>query len=176
MARITPVDPATATGRAKEIFEGPLKGKYFNIFRSMAASPAALDAYLGMAGALSNASLSAKEREVIQLAVAQANNCDYCLAAHTMIGKGAGLTEAQTIEARRGTLADPKLDAIAKFALRIQEKRGFVSDADLAAFKKAGYSDAHVAEAIATYALAIYTNFFNHVNHTAVDFPTPPTI
>ena len=176
MARITPVDPATATGRVKEIFEGPLKGKHFNIFRSMAASPAALDVYLGMAGALSNASLSAKEREVIQLAVAQANNCDYCLAAHTMIGKGAGLSEAQTIEARRGTLADPKLDAIAKFALKIQEKRGFVSDADLAAFKKAGYTDTHVAEAIATYSLALYTNIFNHVNHTPVDFPTPPAI
>lgn len=176
MARITPVDPATATGRAKEIFEGPLKGKHFNIFRSMAASPAALDVYLGMAGALSNASLSAKEREVIQLAVAQANNCEYCIAAHTMIGKGAGLTEAQTVEARRGTLSDPRLDAIAKFALKIQEKRGFVSDADLAAFKKAGYTDAHVAEAIATYSLALYTNLFNHVNHTSVDFPAPPAI
>ena len=176
MARITPVDPATATGRAKEIFEGPLKGKHFNIFRSMAASPAALDVYLGMSGALARGELSAKEREVIHLAVAQANNCEYCVAAHTVIGKGAGLTEAQTIEARRGTLSDPKLDALAKFALKIQEKRGFVSDADLAALKKAGYTDAHVAESIATYSLALYTNLFNHVNHSAIDFPAPPAI
>lgn len=176
MARITPVDPASATGRAKEIFEGPLKGKHFNIFRSMAASPAALDVYLGMSGALARGELSAKEREVIQLAVGQATNCDYCIAAHTAIGKGAGLTEAQTIEARRGTLSDPKLDALAKFALKVHEKRGFVSDADLATFKGAGYSDAHVAEAIANYALALYTNYFNHVNDTTSDFPAPPAI
>lgn len=176
MSRIAPVDPASATGRAKEIFDGPLAGKHFNIFKSMAASPAALDTYLGMAGALSKASLSAKEREVIQLVIGQANNCAYCTAAHTAIGKSVGLTDAQTIEARRGTLADPKLNAIAKFALAIHEKKGFVSDSDLANFKGAGYSEAHAVEAVACYALALYTNYFNHMNNTPVDFPPPPAI
>ncbi len=176
MSRIAPVNPATATGRAKEIFDGPLAGKHFNIFKSMAASPAALDAYLGMAGALSKASLSAKEREVIQLVVGQANNCAYCTAAHTAIGKSVGLTDAQTIEARRGTLADPKLNAIARFALALHEKRGLISDHDFANFQAAGYSDAHAAEAVACYALAIYTNSFNHMNGTPVDFPEPPAI
>jgi uncharacterized peroxidase-related enzyme len=176
MPRIAPIDPAKATGRAKEILEGPLKGKHFNIFKSMAASPAALDVYLGMAGALSKASLSEKEREVVQLAVGEANNCGYCVAAHTAIGKGAGLSEPQTIEARRGTLADAKLNALAKFALALHEKRGFVSDADLTTFKAAGYGDAHVADVVATYALAVYTNYFNHVNQTPVDFPLAPKI
>lgn len=176
MPRLNTVNPATATGRAKEIFEGPLKGKHFNIFKAMANSPAALDVYLAMSGALNNASLSAPEREVIQLAVGQANNCDYCVDAHTAIGTMVGLTKEQTIEARRGSMADPKLAALAKFALAIHEKRGFVSDADLAAFKAAGYADAHVAEAVATYALALYTNYFNHVNHTQSDFPSAPAI
>ena len=171
MSRIAPIDPTKATGRVKEIFDGPLKGKHFNIFKSMAASPAALDVYLGMAGALSKASLSEKEREVVQLAVGEANNCGYCVAAHTAIGKGAGLSEAQTIEARRGTLADARLNGLAKFALTLQEKRGFVSDADVAAFKAAGFADAHLAEVVACYALAVYTNYFNHVNQTPVDFP-----
>jgi uncharacterized peroxidase-related enzyme len=176
MSRLTPVDPTKAAGRVKEIFEGPLKGKTFNIFRSMANSPAALDTYLGIAGALSKASLSEKEREVIQLTIGEANNCGYCVAAHTAIGKGAGLTEAQTIEARRGTLADAKLNALAKFTHAIHEKRGFVSDADLASFKSVGYTDGHVAEVVAGYALAIYTNTFNHVNQTPIDFPVAPKI
>lgn len=176
MPRLNLVNPASATGRAKEIFEGPLKGKHFNIFKGMANSPAALDVYLAMSGALNAASLSAQEREVIQLAIGQANNCDYCVAAHTAIGTMVGLTKEQTIQARRGSMADPKLAALAKFALAIHEKRGFVSDADLSAFKAAGYSDAHVAEAVATYALALYTNYFNHVNHTESDFPPAPAI
>lgn len=176
MSRLAVIDPATSTGRAKEIFGGPLAGKHFNIFKAMANSPAALDVYLGMAGALDKASLNFREREVIQLAIGAANNCGYCEAAHTAIGKMAGLTEAQTIEARRGSLADPKLDALAKFALAIHEKKGFVSDQDVSRFRAAGYNDAAIAETVAAYALAIYTNVFNHVNNTATDFPPPPKI
>lgn len=176
MPRMTTIDPAAATGHVKEIFEGPLKGKTFNIFKTMAHSPAALDAYLGLAGALGRGVLSGKEREVIQLAIGQVNNCDYCTAAHTAIGKGAGLTEAQTIEARRGALADPKLNALVRFTLNIHEKRGFVSDADLGAFRAAGYNEAAVAEVLANYALAVYTNYFNHVNETTTDFPPAPKI
>ncbi len=176
MPRMTTIEPANATGHVKEVFEGPLKGKTFNIFKTMAHSTAALDGYLGLSGALGKGVLDGKEREVIQLAIGQANNCDYCQAAHTAIGKGAGLTEAQTIEARRGTLADAKLDALAKFALKLHEKRGFVSDADLASFKDAGYNEAAVAEVVANYALAVYTNYFNHVNQTAIDFPAAAKI
>jgi len=176
MGRLQSIDPSQATGRAKEIFDGPLKGKAFNIFKAMASAPAALDTYLGMSGALSAGVLSAKEREAIQLAVGEANNCGYCVAAHTAIGKGAGLTEAQTVEARRGKVEDAKLGALTRFALAIHEKRGFVSDADLATFKAAGYADGHVAEVVANYALAVYTNYFNHVNQTDLDFPAAAAI
>jgi len=176
MARIAPIDPATATGRAKEIFDGPLKGKTFNIFKSMAASPAALDAYLGMSGALARGVLTPAEREVIHLALGQARECDYCVAAHTAIGKGAGMSEAQTIEARRGEMKDPRLNAMARFVSRLEEKRGFVSEADLGEFRKAGYTDAHLAETIAHFGLATYTNYFNHANETPLDFPAAPAI
>jgi len=176
MSRLAPVEPASTTGRVKEIFDGPLKGKHFNVFKSMGNSAAVLDAYLGLAGALSKAGLSEKEREVVQLAIGQANNCGYCLAAHTAIGKGAGLSEGQTVEARRGHLADARLDAIASFALSIHEKKGHVSDADLSAFKAAGFNDGHVGEVVATYALAVFTNYFNHVNDTPLDFPAAPAV
>jgi len=177
MPRLKVVDPASSTGRAKEIFEGPLKGKHFNIFKGMANSPATLDAYLALSGALKNASLSAKEQEVVQLVIAQANNCEYCVSAHTAIAKGAGLSDAQTVAARRGSLKDDaKLDALARFASAVFEKRGFVSDDDLTKFRAAGYSDAAIAEVSAIYALALFTNTFNHINQTAVDFPAPPAI
>lgn len=176
MTRIAPIDPKVASGPAREIFDGPLKGKHFNIFRSMAASPAALSMYLAMGKALEQGSLTPREREVIQLAVGEANQCNYCVSAHTVIGKGAGLSEAQTVEARRGRMADEKLNALARFALAIHEKRGFVSDADVSEFRAAGYGDAHIAETVAVYALATFTNYFNHVNDTAVDFPAVPRI
>ncbi|MEN0019701.1 MAG: carboxymuconolactone decarboxylase family protein [Planctomycetota bacterium] len=177
MPRLTAIDPATATGKAKEIFDGPLAGKHLNIFKSMANSPATLQAYLALAGALGDSVLSDKEREIIQLAVGQANNCEYCVAAHTAIGKGAGLTDDQALGARRGTVdGDAKLDALAKFALAIHEKKGFVSNEDLSTFKAAGYDDAAVADTVTTYALAVFTNYFNHVNETEIDLPAAPAL
>ena len=177
MPRLAVVDPAQSTGKVKEIFEGPLKGKHLNSFKGMANSPAVLQTYLGMAGALSGAKLSAKEQEVIQLAIGAANDCGYCLAAHPVIGKGAGLSEDQTVAARRhASLGDAKLDALQSFAVAMHEQRGNISDADLAAFRGAGYDDGHAAEVTAVYALATFTNYFNHLNDTAVDFPAPKPI
>ena len=177
MPRLNTVEPENATGRAKEIFDGPLKGKHLNIFKGMANSPAALETYLGISGALKNASLSDAEKEVVQLAVGEANGCKYCTAAHTMMAKNAGLTEDQTLAARRGSIPDdPKLNALAGFATAINEKKGWVSDDDLSNFKNAGYDDGAVAEVLAVYAQAIFTNYFNHVNETDVDFPAAPAV
>ncbi|QYK48294.1 MAG: carboxymuconolactone decarboxylase family protein [Phycisphaeraceae bacterium] len=176
MARLSLIDPASSTGKVKEILDGPLAGKHFNIFKAMANSPAALQAYLGLSGALGHGGLSGKEREVVQLAVGSLNGCGYCEAAHTAIGKSVGLTEAQTIEARRGTMSDPKLNALARFTVAIHEKRGHISDDDIRAFKSAGYGDGHIAEVVAGYALAVYTNYFNHIAQTPIDFPPAPSI
>lgn len=177
MPRLNTVDPATATGRTKEIFDGPLKAMQLNIFKGIGNSPAALDFYLNASGALKGGVLSDKEREAFQLAVSEANGCEYCLAAHTHIGKGAGLSEQQTIEARRGRITDDaKLGAVTAFATALHEKKGYVSDEDLRAFKSAGYDDAAVVEAIATYALITFTNFFNHVHQTDVDLPAYPSL
>lgn len=176
MARLKTIDPSNATGEVKEIFDGPLKGKHLNIFKGLANSPAALKGYLGLAGALNHGALSGKEREVIQLAVGQANGCEYCVSAHTGLGKAAGLTDEQAIEARKGKMSDPKLNALAAFATALHEKKGYVSDSDLESFTSAGYDDGAVVEVVASYALATFTNYFNHVNETALDVPAAPKI
>jgi len=177
MPRLNVVEPSAATGRVKEIFEGPLKGKEINIFKGMANSPVGLEAYLGLAGALQQGSLSKAEQEAIALAIAEASGCEYCTAAHTVMGKDAGLSEQQAIGARKGAIEnDPKLNALVRFAVALHEKKGWVSDDDLKQFKDAGFTDAHVVDVVVCYALNLYTNVFNHVNETAIDFPQPPAL
>jgi len=177
MPRLKKIEPSEATGKAKELFEGPLKDKQLNIFKAMANSPAALNAYLQFSGALKEGLLSDKEREAILLAIGEANGCEYCAAAHTAVGKQVGLSEAQMLGARQGRIEDdPKLNALVRFAQALHEKRGWVDDSDLEEFKNAGYNDGHIVEAVATYALSTFANYFNHVNHTEVDLPAAPAL
>lgn len=177
MPRITPIDPASATGKAAELYAGPLAGKHLNIFKSMIASPASVEFYLSANAALGGGVLSAAEREAIQLAISEQNACDYCNGAHTMMGKGAGLTTEQTIAARQGTpTGDARLDALVRFAHALHTRKGFVEDADIAAFRGAGLGDDALVEVIAVYALITFTNYFNHVNQTVLDVPAAPAL
>lgn len=137
----------------------------------MANSPAVLEGYLGLSGAFGKGSLSAKNREQIALAVGQANHCDYCLAAHSAIGRMVGLTPDQILDSRRGTAIDPKADAVIRFARKLVDERGRVSDADVAEVRAAGLNDGAIAEVVANVALNIFTNYFNHVAETDIDFP-----
>lgn len=173
MSRIHQITPDSATGKAKELLDavhGKL-GLVPNITRAMANSPAVLEGYLGLSGALGKGSLSAKHREQIALAVGQANHCDYCLAAHSAIGKMVGLTPDQILDSRRGTAIDPKADAVIRFARKLVDERGRVSDADVAEVRAAGLNDRGIAEVVANVALNIFTNYFNHVAETDIDFP-----
>jgi uncharacterized peroxidase-related enzyme len=178
MSRITAIDPATATGKTAELFTA-VKSKLGivpNLMRTFGQSPAALEAYLGFSGTLAAGVLSAKTREQIALAVAQTNTCDYCLAAHSLIGKGAGLTPDAILAARRVTATDPKTDALLKFAAAVVETRGLVADDVLADVRAAGATDAEIIETVAHVALNILTNYTNHVAQTVVDFPRAATL
>jgi uncharacterized peroxidase-related enzyme len=178
MERISPVNPQTAQGRAKELLDA-VKAKLGivpNMTRAMAVSPPVLDAYLGFNGALSHGVLPARLREQLALDVGEENHCDYCVSAHSVIGKGAGLTDQDVLDSRRGTSADPKTDALLRFARTVVAKRGVVEDADLAAARDAGYGDAEIAEVVAHVALNIFTNYFNNVAGTAIDFPKAPAL
>ncbi len=178
MSRITAIDPATATGKTAELFTAVKSklGMVPNLMRTLGQSPAALEAYLGFSGTLATGVLSAKTREQIALAVAETNACDYCLAAHSLIGKGTGLPPDAILAARRIAATEPKTDALLKFAAAVVETRGLVSDGALAAVRTAGATDAEIIETVAHVALNILTNYTNHVAQTVVDFPKAPAL
>ncbi len=173
MPRIPPVDPVQAAGKTKELLDAVQKrlGMVPNIMRTMAQSPSVLEAYLAFSGAMAHSSLPAALREQIALAVARVNQCRYCVAAHTALGKKAGLTETQVQESLQGRSSDPKADAAIQFARRVVEVRGHVTDGDVAALRQAGYGDAQIAESAAAVSLNIFTNYFNHIADPAIDFP-----
>lgn len=173
MARITQLTPETATGKAKVLLDNVQSklGMVPNMTRAMANAPAVLDGYLALSGALAKGSLTAKIREQIALTVGQANGCDYCLAAHTALGKMQGLTADQIVDSRRGTSVDPKTDAILRFARTLVQERGVVGETDLINVRDAGLDDGDIAEVVANVALNTFTNYFNHVADTKVDFP-----
>ena len=173
MSRLTQIAPETATGKARELLAGVKSklGLVPNLMRALANSPAALNAYLLFSEALTGGSLSAKSREQIALAVGQANECDYCLSAHTALGKMAGLTPDQILDCRRGTADDARTNALLHFSRKLVETRGQVSDYDVHKMRRAGFTDGEIAEAVAGVALNIFTNYFNHVADPDIDFP-----
>ncbi len=175
--RLTPVNPAEAQPKAKELLAAVQAklGMTPNMMRTMAQSPAVLEGYLSLSGALAAGVLPAKLREELALFVGQNNECDYCVAAHSLLGKMAGLQPNQLIEARHGVVeSDPIGQAALQLARKVLNTRGEVSDADLSAARSAGLNDAQIAEVIAHVALNIFTNYFNRVAHTEIDFPKVP--
>lgn len=172
-ARLPLIDPARATGPAKDLLDAvkAKMGLVPNLTRALANSPAALKSYLDFSGALAGSSLSARQREQLALAVAEVNACGYCLSAHTLIGGKLGLKEEQVLDARRGLADDAKTAALLKLAQRIVLERGHVKDADLRAAREAGVTDGELAETVAVVALNLFTNYFNHVAATPIDFP-----
>ena len=178
MPRLNVVERETATGKQKELLDAAHAklGTVPNIFKGMANSPAVLEAYFAFTGALEGANLDAGTREQIALAVGQANRCDYCVAAHTAIGKGAGLDDDTMVSARKGEASDPKTAALLKFVTNFVENRGWAEDSEVQELRDAGFTDAEVAEIPAVVAVNIFTNYFNHLNETEVDFPVPAKV
>ncbi len=173
MTRIPALVPDTATGKSKTLLDAVQKklGRVPNLMRTLANAPAALDGYLAFSGALAAGALDAKVREQIALTVAEANLCDYCLAAHTAIGGMVGLSTDDVAKARQATATNAKTQAILKLARSIVVNRGDLTDNDLAAARAAGISDGEILETTANVALNILTNYVNHIAETVIDFP-----
>lgn len=176
MQRLTAVNPTEATGKAKELLDGVQAklGMTPNLIKTLAASPAALDAYLRFGAALGAGKLDAKFREQIALAVAQANSCEYCLSAHATLGQMIGLKPDEIAASREAHSSDAKRDAGLHFVQAVVMQRGIVSDQEVARVRAAGFSDGDIAELVANVAVNVFTNYFNHVAHTDVDFPRVP--
>ena len=179
MERVTPVSLESVAGKAKQLLDD-VKAKLGvvpNMTRAMAVSPSVLDAYLGFSGALAHGILPAGVREQLALDIGEANHCDYCVSAHTYIGKNvAGLSDEDILDSRKGTATDAKTAALLRFARTVVAKQGVVDDADVEAVRAAGYGDAEIAEVVAHVALNIFTNYFNNVAGTAIDFPKAPAL
>ena len=146
-----------------------------NLYATYAYSENALKNYLDFAGASS--SLKAKEKEVVNLAVSQVNNCDYCLAAHTVIGKMSGLNDEQILELRQGKASfDIKLDALAKLAKNITENRGNTDAAVLDNFFNQGWSKENLIDTINLVGDKTISNYINNTVKTKLDFPAAPSL
>lgn len=178
MSRIQPVRPETAEPKTAELLSGVKKklGTVPNLLATMAQSPAVVNAYLGFSQALSGGKLSARLREQIALTVGQANECDYCLAAHSTIGRKIGLSADDVNQARNGQAADDKTRAALTFARRLVDQRGRITDDDVEQLRQAGYGDGEISEIVANVALSLFTNYFNHVADTEIDFPAAPKL
>lgn len=173
MQRIERIDQADAPAETADLLSQVKKqmGGVPNILATMAQSPAALGSYLGFAGALAGGKLSAGLREQIALTVAGANRCDYCASVHTALGGKFGISTDELDRNLQGRSSDPRVDGALRFASRIVATRGHVSDSDLAAVRDAGFDEEEVVELIANTVLNIFTNYFNHIAGTEIDFP-----
>ncbi|MFT3731976.1 MAG: carboxymuconolactone decarboxylase family protein [Hyphomicrobium sp.] len=175
MSRIpTPATIADAPAATHAQLEAVKKqlGTVPNMFRLIATSPAALEGYLSLSGALAKGKLPPQTRERIALAVAEINGCSYCLSAHTYLGRNlAKLDDAEITANRNGASNDTKADAAVRFAVQVLKARGHVSDAEFAAVGAAGYDHDQIIEIVQHVALNVWTNFFNETFKTDVDFP-----
>ena len=178
MPRIQTINADSASTEQQQILANVKKGLGLvpNLVSTLAQSPAAAHAYLAFSGALAKGALSRKLQEQISLVVGETNACDYCVAAHTLLGGKAGLTSEEVLAARAAEATEAKTAAALAFAQKVVTERGHVSDADVAGLREHGFSDGEIVEIVANTALNIFTNYFNHVAGTVVDFPAAPKL
>ncbi len=179
MPRLKTVKPEEAPAAVKAIYDDLIakSGKVVNIFQGMGNSAAGLQAYLSMAGTLAQGTLAPEDREAVYLAVSQQNGCHYCVSAHTFIAKNkVGLSDEEIMAVRTFQSPDAKRQALLAFVKRVIETKGFVEDSEVEAVRQAGYDDGQIVEAVAYIGLATYSNLFNAVYDTPLDFPPAPKL
>lgn len=147
-----------------------------NLMKLLGHSPAALEGYLSLNGALAKGKLSVQLRERIALTIAEYNGCDYCLSAHDYLGRNvAKISDAEINAARDADSADSRTKAALHFALRVAQARGRVAETDFAAVRAAGFDEAEIIEIVSNVAVNVLTNYINNVAHTDIDFPVVRT-
>ncbi|GAB4124749.1 MAG: carboxymuconolactone decarboxylase family protein [Wenzhouxiangellaceae bacterium] len=172
MSNIQPLTSDVA-GPAGELLDSIKKklGVVPNIFATFAHSPAVLEGYLAFSEALAGGVLPASLREQIAIAVAGENSCDYCASAHTALARGAGVSAEEAALNLEGKASDSRVAKILAFARSMVEKRGRLDESELAQLRSAGVSDEELVEILAHVGLNLFTNYFNHIADTEVDFP-----
>jgi uncharacterized peroxidase-related enzyme len=175
MSRLSAIKPDAATGATAEIFAKIRKavGKVPNAYATIGThSPEALGALLSVEGVIAAGTLSKPDVEAIKLAVSEVAGCDYCIAAHTMIGKFAGLAPEAMKQIRAGApTGDAKRDALVHFVRLLVNTRGTVPENEVNAIREAGYTERQIIEIGLAVATITFTNLVNRVNDTTLDFP-----
>ena len=175
MSRLSVPNLASDTGPSGQIYAQIKKaiGSVPNTFAAIAAhGPAALKAVLAADTVLASGNLKKRDQETIKLVISGVAGCDYCVAAHSLLGKLAGLKPEELKNIRDGKpTGDVKRDALVRFVRKLAATSGTVSDADFAAIKAAGYTDAQLVEISLAFATTVFTNVFNRINDTEIDFP-----
>ena len=175
MSRIVTPALETATGATAEIYAQIKKavGSVPNTFAAIGAhGPAALKVVLQADGVLAAGSLSKQDQETIKLVVSEVAGCDYCVAAHSLLGKLAGLKPDALRQIRTGQpTGDAKRDALARFVRTLAQTSGTIGEAEVQAIRAAGYTDAQLVDLSLAIALTVFTNVFNRINDTEIDFP-----
>jgi uncharacterized peroxidase-related enzyme len=159
------------------IFDNIKKGRGMvpNLYATFAHSETALATYMAFQNAKS--SVSGKAREVVNLVVSQVNECEYCLAAHTMLGKMSGFSDEQILEIRRGYVSfDTKFDALARLTKGITQSRGHVDQALVEAFFAAGWTKENLVDAIVIIGDKTVSNYLHSTTLIPVDLPAAPKL
>ncbi|PYD91170.1 alkylhydroperoxidase [Pseudomonas syringae pv. pisi] len=175
MTRLASRPVPDATGAAAQLFSAirGAVGKVPNAYRDIGSnSPVVLESVLALDASLKKTTLSARDVEVVKLAVSAVNGCDYCVAAHSLMGKMAGLSPDALAAVRQGqATGNAREDALAEFARHLVTTRGTVDASRIEAVKAAGVSDAQIVDLTLAITAITLTNLFNRINDTVVDFP-----
>jgi AhpD family alkylhydroperoxidase len=172
------VKPEHATDAVRPLFAELQRqlGRVPNLYAAMANSPTALRGYLSLRDALQDGELEGDMHERIALRVAEINECDYCVAAHTFRGAKLGLSAADLLDTRRGRSADARVDAALRLVSALAQRRaGELPDA-LRRAADGGWSEAQIGEIVAHVALNVFSNAFKHVARPPLDFPAAPAL
>jgi uncharacterized peroxidase-related enzyme len=173
MPHLTPFPQAEASGERRALMDTVRSrfGAVINMFGTVAHSPCALEFMLAGFDALGRSRIGAALGEQIAVAIANRNDCEYCLSAHTALGRKAGLSGHDMEAARQGCASDPRAQAALDFAVLMVERRGHVGDAEIARLRAAGFDEEEIVEIVAHVALNIFTNYVNVAFDVDVDFP-----
>lgn len=171
--RIKTLNPETTTGKSKELFDAVQKKVGFipNLIKVLGNSSATLQTYLNLGELTASGNFSKKFREQLALAIAEENKCNYCLSAHTVIGKMNGLTDNEIEKNRKANASDEKVKAGLQFAQLVTKNKGFVSNEEISIVKEAGYTDGDILEIVLNVVSNTLTNYVNHIAETEIDFP-----
>lgn len=175
--RIKTLNPETTTGKSKDLFNAVQNKLGFipNLIKVFGNSPATLQTYLSLGELTASGNFNNNFREQLALAIAEENSCDYCLSAHTAIGKMNGLSDEQVENSRQGIASNTKDQAGLQFAQQVTKNRGQVSTSAIEAVKAAGYNDGDILEIVLNVVSNTLTNYVNHIAETEIDFPAVET-